>query len=102
MSAPGLMHYFPDMQTLLAAVLDARDEEDLAALRLPKQPDARLLDLIDSALAYYAQRPAKVAQFDTLEIEALDPQHPAHDYFCLLYTSPSPRDKRQSRMPSSA
>ena len=24
------------------------------------------------------------------------------DKFCLLYTSPSPRDKRQSRMPSSA
>ena len=24
------------------------------------------------------------------------------DPFCLLYTSPSPRDKRQSRMPSSA
>ena len=26
----------------------------------------------------------------------------AHTYDCLLYTSPSPRDKRQSRMPSSA
>ena len=25
-----------------------------------------------------------------------------HYYYCLLYTSPSPRDKRQSRMPSSA
>ena len=25
-----------------------------------------------------------------------------HVCFCLLYTSPSPRDKRQSRMPSSA
>ena len=24
------------------------------------------------------------------------------NYHCLLYTSPSPRDKRQSRMPSSA
>ena len=24
------------------------------------------------------------------------------DMLCLLYTSPSPRDKRQSRMPSSA
>ena len=24
------------------------------------------------------------------------------EYACLLYTSPSPRDKRQSRMPSSA
>ena len=28
--------------------------------------------------------------------------HVTHDKFCLLYTSPSPRDKRQSRMPSSA
>ena len=36
--------------------------------------------------------------------------HEVHDIFmicvepevCLLYTSPSPRDKRQSRMPSSA
>ena len=26
----------------------------------------------------------------------------AKSYTCLLYTSPSPRDKRQSRMPSSA
>ena len=26
----------------------------------------------------------------------------ANSYGCLLYTSPSPRDKRQSRMPSSA
>ena len=25
-----------------------------------------------------------------------------HQWICLLYTSPSPRDKRQSRMPSSA
>ena len=28
--------------------------------------------------------------------------HMDHYCFCLLYTSPSPRDKRQSRMPSSA
>ena len=28
--------------------------------------------------------------------------HPYKSYVCLLYTSPSPRDKRQSRMPSSA
>ena len=27
---------------------------------------------------------------------------PIQSYDCLLYTSPSPRDKRQSRMPSSA
>ena len=28
--------------------------------------------------------------------------HVLRNSFCLLYTSPSPRDKRQSRMPSSA
>ena len=28
--------------------------------------------------------------------------HEGLAYYCLLYTSPSPRDKRQSRMPSSA
>ena len=28
--------------------------------------------------------------------------HPISPGTCLLYTSPSPRDKRQSRMPSSA
>ena len=27
---------------------------------------------------------------------------PAADYLCLLYTSPSPRDRTRSRMPSSA
>ena len=36
-------------------------------------------DRIDEALQYFAQY-----------------------HTCLLYTSPSPRDKRQSRMPSSA
>ena len=43
--------------------------------------------------------------------EALDKKNAKHrdgeahldgDSPCLLYTSPSPRDKRQSRMPSSA
>ena len=30
------------------------------------------------------------------------PSAPAHDVRCLLYTSPSPRDRQKSRMPSSA
>ena len=34
----------------------------------------------------------------TLILQSSSPPPPA----CLLYTSPSPRDKRQSRMPSSA
>ena len=34
--------------------------------------------------------------------EAIDKVLEIRDNICLLYTSPSPRDKRQSRMPSSA
>ena len=37
------------------------------------------------------------AYFEKVEVEMLIIGKP-----CLLYTSPSPRDKRQSRMPSSA
>ena len=39
---------------------------------------------------------------------SIDPYQPAHKvsradpYTCLLYTSPSPRDRQKSRMPSSA
>ena len=41
------------------------------------------------------QRPASLLD-KKIEIE------PRHDMICLLYTSPSPRDQRGSRMPSSA
>ena len=36
--------------------------------------------------------------------EVTDPSHLTYlqDWHCLLYTSPSPRDMRRSRMPSSA
>ena len=37
-----------------------------------------------------------------LEYMALKDQCVIEPNTCLLYTSPSPRDKRQSRMPSSA
>ena len=35
----------------------------------------------------------------TIKLSALEPEHPD---VCLLYTSPSPRDRTRSRMPSSA
>ena len=38
--------------------------------------------------------------FFEVDLEYPQVLHESHD--CLLYTSPSPRDKRQSRMPSSA
>ena len=40
--------------------------------------------------------------FDRSGRALIDLSYKGQDYVCLLYTSPSPRDKRQSRMPSSA
>ena len=36
------------------------------------------------------------------ELQKLKEFYLAEDYHCLLYTSPSPRDRQKSRMPSSA
>ena len=43
---------------------------------------------------------ARAMECDTAEdfLEILN----NHDWYCLLYTSPSPRDRTRSRMPSSA
>ena len=43
-------------------------------------------------------------RFGQVQVHVLNQYHAdSHpELFCLLYTSPSPRDKRQSRMPSSA
>lgn len=81
MSAPGVMHYFPDMPSLLEAVLDHRDETELAAFLPRNDPSASLLGLLEAARKYYAAHAEATRSFDLLEAEALDPRHPAHDYY---------------------
>ena len=56
---------------------------------------------------YLAERRARSNSPAREENEIQDPQmskdpNIAFQYTCLLYTSPSPRDQRGSRMPSSA
>ena len=51
--------------------------------------EGRVLALEQAGLSYAA-------------LSALGYEMPVVNMACLLYTSPSPRDKRQSRMPSSA
>ena len=36
------------------------------------------------------------------KIDLTDSEDTNNDYCCILYTSPSPRDRKKSRMPSSA
>ena len=40
--------------------------------------------------------------YTQLEVKKIENKYPPLGYFCLLYTSPSPRDRTRSRMPSSA
>ena len=44
----------------------------------------------------------KIAGFGTYKVAKRKARIGRNPRTCLLYTSPSPRDKRQSRMPSSA
>ena len=81
MSAPGLMHHFPDLHSLLEAVLAHRDEADLAEIAAEQSGDARLEDVIENALLYYERAEDITRRFDALEAEAIDPGHPAHRYY---------------------
>ena len=55
-----------------------------------------LSDVGISSLAYDKENKIVVIAYNNTNIDLIK------DEGCLLYTSPSPRDKRQSRMPSSA
>lgn len=78
MSVPGLIRYFPTMGDLLAAVLQARDETEFPQIQID---DSCVIAAIDSIIEYYAAHRSRARSFDVLEGEALNPAHPAHDYF---------------------
>ena len=88
-----------------AAAQQAENFDDLAALVVGKggAVDAVAADgrrrassaVVDAAAEAQARRWWQPRR--ALRLETADPTH-----LCLLYTSPSPRDQRGSRMPSSA
>jgi len=81
MSAPGLMHYFADMPSLLHAVLAHRDEVDIAEIIGQQPGSATLDDVVEAAFEYYQRAGETTLRFDALEAEAVDPTHPAHAYY---------------------
>jgi AcrR family transcriptional regulator len=86
-SRAGLLHHFPDKQSLLEAVLEARDAEDRARFT----PYARssgsigvLRGMVD--LAEHNQLvPGLIELFVRLSTEAASPGHPAYGYFRRRY-----------------
>jgi AcrR family transcriptional regulator len=85
MSAPGLMHYFPDMPTLLMAVLDHRDAKDQAAVAAHVDTEhptmATMRETADRIVDQMAANPQGARLFAMVQAESLDPNHPAHHYF---------------------
>ena len=62
------------------------------------------LDLVDGKIYWHEEVSATTKRIVRSNLDGSSPEVviPAISNPCLLYTSPSPRDKRQSRMPSSA
>ena len=58
--------------------------------------DDQVDDLVDDTIQYYNERHYNGIERMFLKYKI------TQDDICLLYTSPSPRDRQKSRMPSSA
>ena len=81
---------------------DVRKVAQLARLDLPEDKIATYTSQLESILEYVGQ----LQQVDTEGVpettRAVEVTNVTRADGCLLYTSPSPRDRTRSRMPSSA
>ena len=77
----GLFNFYGIENTRISAI-DARGDNDVSDLLVGKFPELVTQGELGCALSH---------------LKAIK-----YFYYCLLYTSPSPRDRTRSRMPSSA
>ncbi|WP_433680500.1 TetR/AcrR family transcriptional regulator [Nocardia sp. CA-119907] len=85
LSQQGVLHYFPNKQTLLANVLALRDQNDLDVLPATAQGSATTLDFLAELVERNAERPGIVQSFTVLAAESVTQDHPARDYFVDRY-----------------
>jgi AcrR family transcriptional regulator len=81
LSAPGLMHYFPDLATLVVAVVDYRERRDAALFEGAQPGPGTTRVLVDRVIENIIARPKAAELFAIVEAQAIDPRHPGHDYF---------------------
>ena len=85
MSEAGLLHHFPNKSTLLAAVLDRRDQHSLERVSFGGPDGGATLQGLVQLAAYNASVPGVVELYCVLSAEATAPDHPAHEYFIGRY-----------------
>jgi len=81
MSAPGVMHYFPDMPTLVVAVVAYRDQRDFSDVEIPQPGPGMSRLVLDAVIDNIVDRPKAAELFAIVEAQAIDPRHPGRDYF---------------------
>lgn len=82
-SAAGILHHFASKEQLLHAVLDARDDYDLARADL----SADTVDHVAEIAERFDQVPELVGTYVVLLVENLDPQAPLHDRLLARHRS---------------
>src|SRR5678809_1773888 len=73
-------------------ILDYFDDKDVFVVNNTKVFPARM----------YGRKEKTGAKIEVFLLRELNKTNKLWDVICLLYTSPSPRDRQKSRMPSSA
>eukprot|EP00828_Plagiopyla_frontata_P037307 TRINITY_DN49043_c0_g1_i2.p1 TRINITY_DN49043_c0_g1~~TRINITY_DN49043_c0_g1_i2.p1 ORF type:complete len:256 (-),score=35.71 TRINITY_DN49043_c0_g1_i2:26-793(-) len=94
----------PEVIEIDVAALEIGDHLQLKDVKIPEGVKA-LLDEEDILVAVSAPRAiSEVTEEgeESVEPDVIGEEEQSHIQDCLLYTSPSPRDRQKSRMPSSA
>lgn len=81
LSTPGLMHYFPDMPTLVVAVVEYREQRDAALFEITGPGPGVTRMVLDAVIDNIIARPKAAELFAIVEAQAIDPRHPGHNYF---------------------
>ena len=81
MSAPGLMHYFPDMASLVVGVVQYREQRDAALFEIAGPGPGVTRALLDGVIDNIMARPKAAELFAIVEAQSIDPRHPGHEYF---------------------
>jgi AcrR family transcriptional regulator len=81
MSAPGVMHYFADMASLVVGVVQYREQRDASLFEVSGPGPGVTRALLDGVIDNIMARPKAAELFAIVEAQSIDPRHPGHDYF---------------------
>lgn len=83
LSQAGVLHHFSSKETLLAAVLAEKDAASIA--HFDGVGGVGILEALRGVVAENLAQPGLIRLFTTLSAEAINEEHPAHEYFQLRY-----------------